>query len=754
MRIARCLAIVLSAGLCTGAWSEPERFDDHKVVRVTPTNVRELQAALAIADGLWSERAGIGPFEIHVSPDKLADLHDAGVAFIVLIDDIQALIDAERAANDAARMQRDSSFFDAYRTYDEIRLYTEQLAAEFPDLCTFEVIGQSLQGRDIFAVTITAPGDASARPVVALNGCQHAREWASLSTVMYIIDTALRDYDAGDPRAVHLLGKMAFRIVPVVNPDGYVFTWDTTRLWRKNRRVNGNGTFGVDLNRNWDVVWGGPGASSNPGSDTYRGTGPFSEPETQVLSADILADPRIVAHVDVHTYGQLILHPYGYTTDDPPEPDNTFFRTFSRELADVIRDVHGVSYTPQPSIDLYITSGTLGDWTYANDIKGWTFELRPATQAGGGFILPPDQIRPLGQEVYQAIMHMADRFGSDLVVRVTLPGDVLEADVVNPVEVEIINAASTLVPGSAQVIYRTNLAMADVARPLVDLGDGRFRADLPGLACGRAITWRIEADAASGERVRWPLTGAIEAGYRETLVLFDDDMETDQGWIVGAPGDTATSGIWERAQPQATPAQPGQNHTPGGLLCYVTGAAAGSQIGSNDVDNGATTLTSPPIDARVPADWLIGESLLTYHRWYSNDRGNAPNQDSMPVLMSTDGDTWHMVELVTENANAWVRRDVRIADVLEPGAATQLRFVARDDDPGSIVEAAVDDVIIRVVGCRFSPADLTRDGQVDAEDFFEFLDRFVASDLSADLNADGVLDAGDFFLYLDLFVAG
>ncbi len=758
MRNLRGLSVALACGLALGlasiASAEPERFDDHKVVRVTPTTVRQMQAALTIADGLWSERAGVGPFEIHVSPEKVQDLAEAGVPFEVLIDDIQALIDAEKAANDAARAQRDSNFFDAYHTYDEIKTYAQQLAADFPQLCTYEVIGQSLEGREIFALTITGPGDALTRPFVAFNGCQHAREWASLSTVMFIADTLLRDYAAGDERVTYLLNRMGFRIVPVVNPDGYVYTWDSVRLWRKNRRPNAGGTFGVDLNRNWDIVWSGPGASPNPGSDTYYGTAPFSEPETQVLSADILADPRIEAHVDVHTFGQLILHPYGYTTDLPPEPDRTFFINFSQELSDIILAVHGFFYTPQPSIDLYITSGTLGDWTYANGIKGWTFELRPATSGGGGFILPPEQIRPLGQEVYQAMLHMADRFGSPLVIRAADLPEYLDADVVTPLAVTIGEAASTLTPDSANLVFRTNLATADVIVPLTDLGNGAFEAIMPALACGRSIAWHIEAEAASGEMVRWPLNGEISLEYREVVEVFADDMELDTGWTVGAPGDTATSGIWERADPEPTAAQPGDDHSDPGTLCWVTAAAAGAQLGSNDIDGGATTLTSPAIDTRVPAAWRFGESYLTYHRWYSNDAGNAPNQDSMPVLLSTDGVNWTEVELVTENAGAWVRRDVAVADVLPPGETTQLRFVARDEGAGSIVEAAVDDVRVTIVGCRFGPADLTRDGVLDAEDFFEYLDRFVAQDVRADLNADGVLDAADFFLYLDLFVAG
>ncbi len=100
---------------------------------------------------------------------------------------------------------------------------------------------------------------------------------------------------------------------PCRHPDGYSYTWTNNRLWRKNRRPNPNGSTGVDLNRNWGYQWGGEGASTSQGSDTYRGASGFSEPETQAIRDFITNRPYIRAHVDVHSYSQLILSPWGYT---------------------------------------------------------------------------------------------------------------------------------------------------------------------------------------------------------------------------------------------------------------------------------------------------------------------------------------------------------------------------------------------------------------------------------------------------------
>src|SRR4029450_12339336 len=114
-----------------------------------------------------------------------------------------------------------------------------------------------------------------------VNGCQHAREWIAVMTPMYVADALVREYGR-DARITAALDRVDFYIVPVTNPDGFEFTYTPPpvgdRMWRKNRRNNGNGSFGVDLNRNWSVDWGGPNSTStSPSSETYIGTGPFSE---------------------------------------------------------------------------------------------------------------------------------------------------------------------------------------------------------------------------------------------------------------------------------------------------------------------------------------------------------------------------------------------------------------------------------------------------------------------------------------------
>jgi len=175
----------------------------------------------------------------------------------------------------------------------------------------------------------------------------------------------------------------------------------------KEPKNNGNGIYGVDLNRNWDSHWGGQGSSSNPSSDTYHGLSAFSEPETSAISKYINSLGNIWGAIDFHSYSQLILRPYGWTNANCP--DEVALRELGSGMSFEIRQVFQRNYVSQKSIDLYITTGTASDWFYetkANTPAVWasyTIELRDTGTYG--FLLPADQIRPSGQEIYASMLY-------------------------------------------------------------------------------------------------------------------------------------------------------------------------------------------------------------------------------------------------------------------------------------------------------------------------------------------------------------
>ncbi len=197
--------------------------------------------------------------------------------------------------------------------------------------------------------------------------------------------------------------------MPVVNADGYVYSWTPgNRLWRKNRRDNPGSSFGVDPNRNWAEGWGlSSGSSGTASSSTYRGPAPFSEPCTANLRDFINSRPEIRAHVDVHNFAQLILGAWAYTDD--PAPDAATLLPYGEAIEVVMDAEHGVAYDFRTGAGgIGFASGAMPDWTFGElGIMSWTFELRDTGQFG--FQLPASQLVPTAQECEAGLLRIAEQ---------------------------------------------------------------------------------------------------------------------------------------------------------------------------------------------------------------------------------------------------------------------------------------------------------------------------------------------------------
>ncbi|MBU6412689.1 MAG: hypothetical protein KGS45_04390 [Planctomycetes bacterium] len=732
-------------------------FTGHKVVSIDVRSAADLAVLGALSDGMWGCTSKRGANEYHFSPEKYAAFvqhaEANGVTYRVVIEDIEAVFRQERADIARRNMQRDLNWFNNYRTLAEINAKLDADVAQWPTLASTFTVGTSLEGRVTRGILISAPdqpGNPRAnRPQVIIHGGQHAREWISPMTTMWVAEQMLEQYALGG-RAAAALNRVDLMVIPVMNPDGYSFTWTNNRLWRKNRRANSNGTFGVDLNRNWGYQWGGEGASTDPGNDTYRGPSAFSEPETQYMRDFITANTRLKGHIDFHSYSQLILSPWGYTATLPP--DAATFDALNARMVASIRAVHGLTYTAGPIYTtIYPASGGSGDWTYGvRNILGYGWELRDTGQFG--FELPADQIVPTGQENFPAVLDMMEWVGSPVNIAVTQQPTTVISGSTATVSARVLRGYSAVDPASVRLWWRVGTSGAFASVVMSESG-GEFSSSISASNCGQTIQYYITAADTGGQMVAAP-DGAPSAVFTATAVpapLWTESFEVAGTWTYGVAGDTATAGRWERAIPQATAAQPGADVTPGsGQLCAVTDGRPGTAVGTYDIDGGTTTLLSPRFDARPLAGGSASDVWLRYSRWYSNDRGSAPNADSMPVEISNnDGSTWVLLELVTENANAWVQKDWRISDFVAPTQNMRLRFVARDLGSGSVVEAAVDEVKVYVTSCPCA-ADFNADGTLDFFDYLDFVAAFSSTGAAADFNADTVID---FFDYLDFVAA-
>lgn len=292
-----------------------------------------------------------------------------------------------------------------YHTYAELQTELAAISNNYPDITHLKSIGKSLEGREIWALKISDNVETDEdEPVAVFLGAHHAREWISVEVPLMIGRHCIENY-AGDARFKNLVDNAEIWIVPMVNPDGHHYSVMVDRLWRKNRRNNRDGSYGVDLNRNYGYQWGGPGSSGDTFSEIYRGPAPFSEPETQAMR-DFLTGVEPDILISYHNFSQLILFPWGFTDD--PAPDKIVMNQLAVAMSDKIRMVHGEYYRPGQASTLYLSSGDTCDWLYALlDVPAYTIELRPE-DSYPGFELPEDEIQPTFEENLPAALYLTE----------------------------------------------------------------------------------------------------------------------------------------------------------------------------------------------------------------------------------------------------------------------------------------------------------------------------------------------------------
>ncbi|GAB3854204.1 M14 family zinc carboxypeptidase [Dactylosporangium cerinum] len=501
-----------------------------------------------------------------------------------------------------------------YHNYAEMTAELNQAVADHPAILSRTSLGNSYEGRSIPVIKISDNvGVDENEPEVIYTAHQHAREHLTVEMALYLI-RQLTDSYGTDARITDIVNSREIWIVPDMNPDGgeYDIATGAYRSWRKNRQPNsGSSNVGTDLNRNWSYNFGCCGGSSGTtSSETYRGPSAFSAPETQrvrdfVLSRRIGGVQQIKTHIDFHTYGKLVLWPFGYTTaNTAPGLDADQEATF-RTLGIQMAGTNG--YTPEQASDLYITDGSIDDWMWGDQrIWSYTFEMYPGNSGGGGFY-PPD---------------------------------------------EVIAAQTAL-------NRESSLQIAEYA-------------DCPYRVIGKEAQY---------------------CGASPGTTVWSDDFETNLGWTVNPSGtDTATSGAWERGDPEATdssgPKQLGT--TVSGSNDLVTARLAGASAGANDVDDGTTSVRSPSIT--LPAS---GTLTLSYS-WYLGHGSNASSADFLRISVVTGSGTtvlFTAAGAATDRDASWATGSVNLTPYA--GQSVRILIEAADASTASLVEAGVDNVAVR-----------------------------------------------------------
>ncbi len=282
-------------------------------------------------------------------------------------------------------------------TFQEMQNELDDMRALYPDLITVKsVIGTTEQGRSLFMVRISDNADVDENePEVYLNAVHHAREPISMTQLIFFMWHILENYST-DKEIQTLINSTEIYCVPCVNPDGYVYNATVNgtggSMWRKNRHNNGDGTFGVDNNRNYGYGWGlNNGSSTSTSSETYRGSAPFSEPENNALK-NFCNSRHFVSQFNCHSYGNYCIYPYSYVSVN----NNPEIPLFSQLSSFLTADNNFVSGNSTTTLN-YIASGVAEDWAYAEQITkgkiyGFTPEVGTSTD---GFYPAASRIIPL-----------------------------------------------------------------------------------------------------------------------------------------------------------------------------------------------------------------------------------------------------------------------------------------------------------------------------------------------------------------------
>ena len=415
-RLALALVVVLTS-LVAGAAAAPAAVEEPFPTQLVRVNVLTQHDRDRLTNlGLDLTEHG-GPAYVEVvlhSADDATRLASAGFTWSVTIPDLalrqheNAKVSAQYAA--ATETSPLPSGRDTYRQLADYESELRTLAASNPSLVRlFSLDRRSLEGREILGIEISknVTSTTDGKPTFLMMGLHHAREWPSGEHTMEFAYDLLRGASTGDQRIGALLDSARVLVVPVVNPDGF----EQSRKWgdivdtreiddggtvtilgnpgnaykRKNCRLEGLDTtptgacevsspggfgIGVDLNRNYGGLWGGPGASSNPADPTYRGAGPFSEPETQAVR-ELISARHVTTLITNHTFSNLVLRPPGIRSAGETVDEAALFDLGARMAAqNGYRNIHGWQ--------LYDTTGTTEDWSYnATGGYGYTFEIGP-----------------------------------------------------------------------------------------------------------------------------------------------------------------------------------------------------------------------------------------------------------------------------------------------------------------------------------------------------------------------------------------
>ena len=493
-----------------------------------------------VKKGVW--------FETVLSQSEIRKVKAAGLKTDTEIEDISAFIAARNRNQKKLSIARDVNeewpvpvhweygSMGGFYTLDEVIDELDSMAMLYPNLISprAPISNDTVthEGRKLWWVRISDnPNVNEDEPEVLYTGVHHAREPMSVQQMIWYMWYLLENYDS-DTTVQHLVDNTEMYFVPVVNPDGYEYNHTTYPngggMWRKNRRNNGDGSYGVDPNRNYGFQWGydNSGSSPYPGDQTYRGPAPFSEPCIKNMR-DFSNEHEFKLSLNYHSYSDLLLYPWGYISD--VTPDDEQFHTFGT----ILTKENNYTYGPS-STTIYPTNGDANDWMYGEQTtKPKSFSFTPEIgNSDDNFWPPENRIIPLCREqMWQNIMaaRLAGKYAE-----VTGTSSIVNGDLEDYATFEIQRIGLTdcdTFSVSLQPLDNNIVAVGDAA-DFINMGSMETATD--------SVFYTLRPDIESGTLYRYLLvlyngeeyftTDTVSQYFGEEVIVFSDTCENMDNW--------------------------------------------------------------------------------------------------------------------------------------------------------------------------------------------------------------------------------
>jgi carboxypeptidase T len=492
------------------------------------------------------------------SSDEIARIKANGFEVEILIHDVASYYSARAAQQKGLKIDRSVprdyevpyeytlGSMGGFHTWNEVLENLDSMLARYPDLITAKApIGDFLtsEGHPLYWVKISDnPNVSEDEPQVLYTGMHHAREAIGTEQLLFFMYYLLENYDT-DPNVKELVDNRELYFIPVVNPDGYLYNQQTNPNggggWRKNRRNNGDGSFGVDLNRNYGYMWGYDNEGSSPYTwdETYRGPEAFSEPETQAIR-QFAEEHDFKFAFNYHSYGNDYLYPFGYTEIYPPQPDHDIFYAYAQSMTIENGYVYGTPWEV-----LYPTNGDANDWLYGEQIeKNKVYAVTPEIGTDmDGFWPSPDRIIPLCQTTMLMNFLAAYYVGSYAEVKDNSPSIIGETDGFFSYSLKRMGLDDN---GTYTV------SIIPVGDEIQSVGDPKTYGGLEILqSVDDSIAFTLRPDVTAGQTITYVLavsngglttSDTIHKVYGQPVVVFSDDCNTTANWDAGQWGISTT----------------------------------------------------------------------------------------------------------------------------------------------------------------------------------------------------------------------